>query len=464
MEYISTRGFGPVSFERTILDGLAPDGGLYVPTSYPKFPFDKMEELTYLSYEEVAEVVMSPFIGDSIPRETFRTMLKVAYANFADEDVAPLNQLGDDTWLLELYHGPTLAFKDIALQLLGQMIDFTLEKNKLKATVIGATSGDTGPAAIEGLKHVENAKTFMLFPKNRTSAIQQRQMTTCSAKNVFPIAIDGTFDDCQDIVKTLFNEEQFKEKVNATAINSISWARVLPQVVYYFFAWSRLRTFIGDKRLSFSVPTGNFGDIYAGYVAMQCGLPIERLVIANNSNDILTRFIQDGDYSMKSVQPTSSPSMDILVASNFERFLFDLYGKMPERTKSAMEDFRKSGSLEDISALELEDARSIFEAYKASEIDVLKQMSSSDILRQITIDPHTAVGMCAAEEKPHLRPMVVLSTAHPAKFPTAVERATGTIPLLPPHMEDLMDKEEIYETLPNDSEVVKQYILDRYSA
>ncbi|MEC9292578.1 MAG: threonine synthase [Pseudomonadota bacterium] len=462
MEYISTRGFGPVSFERTILDGLAPDGGLYVPTHYPKIPFDKMEELTYLSYEEVAEVIMSPFIGNSIPRETFRRMLKKAYANFADEDVAPLNQLGDDTWLLELYHGPTLAFKDIALQLLGQMIDYTLDNNDVNATVIGATSGDTGPAAIEGLKHVERAKTFMLFPKNRTSAIQQRQMTTCEAKNVFPIAIEGTFDDCQDIVKALFNQEDFKEKVNATAVNSISWARILPQVVYYFFAWSRLRTFIQDKRLSFSVPTGNFGDIYAGYVAMQCGLPVERLVIANNSNDILTRFITEGDYSMKKVQPTSSPSMDILVASNFERFLFDLYGKMPERTKSAMEEFRQSGSLEDINSQELEDARSIFDAFSATEIDVLKQMSSSDILRQITIDPHTAVGMCAAEAKPGLKPMVVLSTAHPAKFPSAVERATGAIPILPSHMEDLMDKEEIYETLPNDVEVVKKYILERY--
>ncbi len=462
MEYISTRGFGPVSFERTILDGLAPDGGLYVPTHYPKIPFDKMEELTYLSYEEVAEVIMSPFIGNSIPRETFRRMLKKAYANFADEDVAPLNQLGDDTWLLELYHGPTLAFKDIALQLLGQMIDYTLDNNDVNATVIGATSGDTGPAAIEGLKNVERAKTFMLFPKNRTSAIQQRQMTTCESKNVFPIAIEGTFDDCQDIVKALFNEEKFKEKVNATAVNSISWARILPQVVYYFFAWSRLRTFIQDKRLSFSVPTGNFGDIYAGYVAMQCGLPVERLVIANNSNDILTRFITEGDYSMKKVQPTSSPSMDILVASNFERFLFDLYGKMPERTKSAMEEFRQSGSLEDINSQELEDARSIFDAFSATEIDVLKQMSSSDILRQITIDPHTAVGMCAAEAKPELKPMVVLSTAHPAKFPSAVERATGATPLLPPHMEDLMDKEEIYETLPNDAEVVKKYILKRY--
>ncbi len=462
MEYISTRGFGPVSFERTILDGLAPDGGLYVPTHYPKIPFDKMEELTYMSYEEVAEVIMSPFIGNSIPRETFRRMLKKAYANFADEDVAPLNQLGDDTWLLELYHGPTLAFKDIALQLLGQMIDYTLDNNDVNATVIGATSGDTGPAAIEGLKHVERAKTFMLFPKNRTSAIQQRQMTTCEAKNVFPIAIEGTFDDCQDIVKALFNQEDFKEKVNATAVNSISWARILPQVVYYFFAWSRLRTFIQDKRLSFSVPTGNFGDIYAGYVAMQCGLPVERLVIANNSNDILTRFITEGDYSMKKVQPTSSPSMDILVASNFERFLFDLYGKMPERTKSAMEEFRQSGSLEDINSQELEDARSIFDAFSATEIDVLKQMSSSDILRQITIDPHTAVGMCAAEAKPELKPMVVLSTAHPAKFPSAVERATGAIPILPSHMEDLMDKEEIYETLPNDVEVVKKYILERY--
>lgn len=462
MEYISTRGFGPVSFERTILDGLAPDGGLYVPTHYPKIPFQKMEEMTYLSYEEVAEIVMTPFIGDSIPRETFRKMLKTAYSRFADEDIAPLNQLGDDMWLLELYHGPTLAFKDIALQLLGQMIDYTLEKHELKATVIGATSGDTGPAAIEGLKHVERATTFMLYPKNRTSTIQQRQLTTSGAKNVFPIAIDGTFDDCQDLVKALFNDEKLREKVNATAVNSISWARILPQVVYYFFAWSRLRTFIQDKRLSFSVPTGNFGDIYAGYIAMQCGLPVERLVIANNGNDILTRFMKNGDYSMRKVQATSSPSMDILVASNFERFLFDLYGKMPERTKSALSEFRETGKLEDITPQELEDARSIFTAHAASEIDVLKQMSASDIMRGLTLDPHTAVGMCAAEEKSELRPMVVLSTAHPAKFPTAVERATGAIPLLPPHLDDLMDKEEVYETLPNDFDSVKKYILAHY--
>tara|TARA_R110000868_G_scaffold218576_1_gene469067 strand:- start:229691 stop:231079 length:1389 start_codon:yes stop_codon:yes gene_type:complete len=460
MHYISTRGYGPVNFERTILDGLAPDGGLYVPANYPKFSREELEELSFLSYEDVADKIISPFVGDSIPEDILQKMIKTAYSKFNDIEVTPLCQYEDNLWLLELFHGPTFSFKDIAMQLLGLMMEYTLEKNDETATVIGATSGDTGPAAIEGLKNSKFVNVFMLYPHNRVSQIQRAQMTTSEAKNIFPIAIEGNFDDCQDIVKELFSDEAFKEKVNATAVNSMSWARLLPQMVYYFFSWSRMRDMATGQPVSFSVPTGNFGDAFAGYLAMQCGLPINRLIVATNSNDILTRFFNNNDYSREKVIATRSPSIDIQVASNFERLLFDIYGRDNDLVRHAMSEFKRTGKLPKVTDLQLDEAKSVFLGESVSEIDTLKMMSESDFSKNILIDPHTAVGLAAAKRHPDLKPIISLSTAHPLKFPHALKEATAKELLFDEEFDSMLKREEKFDVLPNDVAAVKQYILD----
>lgn len=460
MHYISTRGFGPVSFERTVLDGLAPDGGLYVPSSYPKFSRENLEELSYLSYEEVAEKIISPFLGDSIPNDILKKMVKAAYSKFNDIEVTPLLQYEENLWLLELFHGPTFSFKDIAMQFLGLVLEYTFEKTGEKATIIGATSGDTGPAAIEGLKNSEHMNVFMLYPHNRVSQVQLSQMTTSGAKNIFPIAIDGTFDDCQDIAKSLLNDLEFKDKVNATAVNSMSWARLLPQAVYYFFSWSRMRDMAPGKDVSFSIPTGNFGDAFAGYLAMQCGLPVNRLIVASNNNDILTRFFNENDYSKRKVSVTRSPSIDIQVASNFERLLFDIYGRDSNLLTHAMEKFSETGALPKVTELQLDEAKSVFTAESIDEIETLKTISESDFTHNILIDPHTAVGLTAAKRNEDLKPIVSLATAHPLKFPTAVKEATGKEILYDDDLDTMLKKDQILEKLPNDVNIVKQYILD----
>ncbi|MFT7433933.1 MAG: threonine synthase [Alphaproteobacteria bacterium] len=460
MHYVSTRGFGPVSFERTVLDGLAPDGGLYVPANYPKFSREELEELSFLSYEDVADKIISPFIGDAIPEDILRKIIKVAYAKFADIEVTPLMQYEENLWLLELFHGPTYAFKDIAMQFLGLVLEYTLDKQGEKATIIGATSGDTGPAAIEGLKNSDTMNVFMLYPHNRVSQVQLAQITTSEAKNIFPIAIEGTFDDCQDIVKALLNDLDFKDKVNATAVNSMSWARVLPQMVYYFFSWSRMRDMAPGKDISFSVPTGNFGDVFAGYLAMQCGLPVNRLIVASNSNDILTRFFHDNDYSRQKVTATRSPSIDIQVASNFERLLFDLYGRDSDLLRFSMDEFKQTCTLPKVTEMQLDEARSVFVAESVSEIDTLKMMSESDFSHNTLIDPHTAVGLAAAKRHDELKPIISLSTAHPLKFPAAIKDATGKEILFEDDLDTMLKKEQVFELLPNDIEAVRQYILD----
>lgn len=460
MHYISTRGFGPVNFRTTILDGLAPDGGLYVPSSYPKFSRDELEELSYLSYEDIADKIMSPFIGDSIPHDVLAQIIKTAYSKFNDVEVTPLVQYEDNLWLMELFHGPTFAFKDIAMQFLGPALEYTLGEENRKANIIAATSGDTGPAAIEGLKNSEAVNVFMLYPHNRTSQIQRMQMTTSGGKNIFPIAIEGTFDDCQNIVKELFTDLDFKEKVNATAVNSISWARLLPQMVYYFFAWSRLRDLITGQEISFSVPTGNFGDAFAGYLAMQCGLPIKSILVATNSNDILHRFFTENDYSSHKVIPTRSPSMDIQIASNFERLLFDVYGRDSDVLNHAMREFKRLNVLPKITELQLDEVRSIFSSEAVSEIDTLKTMSESDFSHNIIIDPHTAIGLNAAQKHPELKPIVSLATAHPLKFPSALKEATAKELLFDDDMDNLLKGEEKFDILPAETDKVRQYILD----
>lgn len=460
MHYISTRGFGPVNFKTTILDGLAPDGGLYVPASYPKFSREELEELSFLSYEDIAHKIMSPFIGDAIPNDVFVQIIKTAYSKFNDIEVTPLIQYEENLWLMELFHGPTFSFKDIAMQVLGPMLEYFLEEDGITATVVAATSGDTGPAAIEGLKNSENINVFMLYPHNRTSNIQRLQMTTSGGKNIFPIAIEGTFDDCQNIVKELLSDLKFKDKINATAVNSISWARLLPQMVYYFFAWSRLRDVVSGKELSFSIPTGNFGDAFAGYLAMQCGLPVKSLLIATNNNDILSRFLNNNDYSSKTVIPTRSPSMDIQIVSNFERLLFDIFGRDSDVLNHAMETFKNTGSLSKLTDLQIDEARSVFTAESISEIETLKMMSESDFSNNIIIDPHTAVGLSAAKKHDELKPLVSLATAHPLKFPNALKEATAKVILFEDELDDMMKKEEKFDILPANAKDVRKYILD----
>ncbi|MBI1364238.1 MAG: threonine synthase [Proteobacteria bacterium] len=461
MEYISTRGHGPVSFETALLDGLAPDGGLYVPTAWPHiFTADVLARLPEMSWQEIALLVMEPFVGDFLTRKELQKLIARAAKTFNSADVTPLSKLEAGMWLLELYHGPTLAFKDVALQMLGLMLDVALARRGQQATVLGATSGDTGSAAIEGLKGRGQLDIFILFPKGRVSPVQQRQMTTTGAVNVFPVAVEGTFDDCQDMVKAAFNDAAFRKKMGLTAVNSISWARLLPQIVYYAYAWSRLPEKLRPA-ISFSVPTGNFGDVFAGYVAKKCGLPFDKLIIATNRNDILARFLKSGDYSRKFVTPTQSPSMDIQVASNFERLLFDVTGRDAGHLKSLMAAFAEDGALPALSEDEMAAIRMDFDAVAVGEVQTRSAIAACFAEQGRLIDPHTAVGVYAAWRRPENRPVVVLATAHPAKFPDAVKEATAEVPELPPHMADLMHKDEVYGQLPKGLPALKTYMTDK---
>ena len=466
MRYISTRHGSqgtPASlgFEDVMLAGLARDGGLYLPAEWPQFSAAEIAALKGLPYVEVAYRVMRPFVGDAFDEPTFRRLIGEAYAAFETPEVAPLKPLGDSGMhLLELFHGPTLAFKDVALQLLGRMLDHTLSAKRQHATIVGATSGDTGSAAIEAVRDRKTIDIFMLHPRGRVSEVQRRQMTTVLAPNVHNIAIQGTFDDCQDLAKACFNDLAFRDRHALTAVNSINFARVMAQIVYYF--WAALKLGAPDRPVAFTVPTGNFGNVYAGYAARQMGLPISHFVVAANSNDILARFFESGAMTMTGVVPTYSPSMDIQVSSNFERLLFDLYGRDGKALADAMATFRKSGTLK-VGANALGGVRELFDAGRLDEPGTLAAIA--DCARRFgeTIDPHTAVGYAVAQQ--HRRdskvPMVVLGTAHPAKFPDAVEKATGKRPALPPRLGDLMDRTERVDGLPNDVAALKSLIEDR---
>ena len=460
MKYISTRGKAPtLDFEGVTLTGLARDGGLYVPDSWPTMSRDEIRDLAGLPYHEVAYRIISPFVADSMDKGALKTLLKDTYGEaFRNKAVAPLTQLDSDHFLLELFHGPTLAFKDFALQALGRFFDTFTESSGKPLTIVGATSGDTGSAAIEGCRGRDNVRIFMLHPKDRVSEVQRRQMTTVLEDNVVNIAIEGTFDDCQDMVKALFNDHDFRDEVGLTVVNSINWARVMAQVVYYFVSAVALGG--PDREIAFTVPTGNFGDIYAGYVAKQMGLPISKLVIATNSNDILTRTLETGRYERGDVFATFSPSMDIQISSNFERFLFDLVDRDGAEIQRMMDELAETGGF-DLRADQLARARSIMSAHRVSddetEVIIASYYSSNGIL----LDPHTAVGVGAAEAclgdvaSPH----VTLATAHPAKFSDAVRSATGTEAPLPDHLSHLMEAEEKFATLPNDLAALKTLIL-----
>lgn len=459
MRYISTRGTAPIlPFDEVVLAGLASDGGLYVPESIPHISTATMAQWATLSYPALAVEVMHPFMGDAFSREALAAMVDDAYGSFRHEAIAPLVQLTQRHFVLELFHGPTLAFKDFALQLLGRLLDRLLEQRDQHAVVLGATSGDTGSAAIAGCAHSSRMQSVILYPHGRVSDVQRRQMTTLGRSNVHPLALDGTFDDCQDIVKSLFGDAAFRSGIQLVAVNSINWARILAQVVYYFYAAFALGA--PAKRISFSVPTGNFGDIFAGYIAMRMGLPIEKLIIASNRNDILARCVRDGNYRMAGVAESLSPSMDIEISSNFERLLFDLHGRNAALMAEKMHGFRNTKSLT-LAPSAYADMLQHFDGHATDDAATLDTIRAIHQACGYTLDPHTAVGVAAGEAlMPRLSGAVItLATAHPAKFPDAVVKATGVHPALPAHLSDLMTREETIIRIANDADAVKSYLM-----
>ena len=461
MRFVSTRGEAPnLAFEDVVLAGLAADGGLYVPEAWPRLSAQDFRALRGLSYGELAIRVMEPYVRDALPEAYFAAIVEAAYLTFSDSRVAPMRQISDNEWLLELFHGPTLAFKDFALQLLGRLFDYFLKRRGERMTVIGATSGDTGSAAIAACRGREAIDIVIFHPEGRVSDVQRRQMTTVIAPNVHNVAVQGTFDDCQALVKALFNDAAFRAEARLGAVNSINWARIMAQIVYYVHAALQLG---GPQRaIAFAVPTGNFGDVYAGYAAHRMGLPVSQLVVATNRNDILARFLADGAYHPTAVEPTMSPSMDIQVASNFERLLFELYRRSGEDVGALMTGLARSGQFT-VPPGVLEEAQALFDARSVNEDETLACIAAVHDEAGVLIDPHTAVGIAAGRKarRPGPASMVYLATAHPAKFPEAVERATGQQPQLPPPLADLLHRDEHYDVLPNDVEVAKDYVCER---
>ncbi|OYU14252.1 MAG: threonine synthase [Alphaproteobacteria bacterium PA4] len=456
MHYRSTRGAAPIlDFEAVTLAGLASDGGLYVPDSWPRFSHDQIAAMAGLSYVETAVRVCAPFVGDALTEAQLRDLLTRAYAGFSHAAVTPLVQLDDQHWLLELFHGPTLAFKDVAMQALGLLFETFLGRSGRHVTIIGATSGDTGSAAIHALAGRDGVEVFMLHPRGRVSDVQRRQMTTVLAPNIHNIAVEGNFDDAQALVKAMFNDADFAGRFALSAVNSINWARLMLQIVYYFYAAVRLGA--PDRAISFAVPTGNFGDVFAGYVARHMGLPIDRLIVATNENDILHRALSAGDYSAGSVTPTASPSMDIQVSSNFERLLFDLAGQDGATTAAMMAGFESAKALA-IPAEQRAAAAAIFDSARIDSDGMARAMRwAQDKCGQL-LDPHTAIGLAAARASTATSPIVTLATAHPGKFGDAVERASGIRPTLPPRAQGLFDREERYVTLPATLAAVEAHI------
>ncbi len=457
MKYISTRGQAPaLNFEEVLLAGLASDGGLYVPETLPTFSQEEIASWAGLSYAELAFKVISPFVNDCIDNADLKKMIDETYAGFNHSAVAPLKELGTNEWVLELFHGPTLAFKDFALQLLGRLMDHVLVKRNEHLVIMGATSGDTGSAAIEGCRHSKHVDIFILHPHNRVSEVQRRQMTTVIADNVHNIALEGNFDDCQEMVKASFADQSFLNGMKLGAVNSINWARIMSQIVYYFSA--SLAVGGPHRPVAFSVPTGNFGDIFAGYLAKQMGLPITQLVVATNHNDILHRVISGNDMSKQNLVHTLSPSMDIMVSSNFERMLFDIYDKDGAAIDDLMKRFKtESVQLENS---RWEKVRELFDSYAVDDEATCKTIADVHAETGYLLDPHTAIGVKAAREciRDKAVPMITLATAHPVKFPDAVVKAGLESPALPEHMKDLFEREEQLTVLNNQLSDVQAFI------
>ena len=461
MHYVSTRGKAPrLDFSGVLLAGLATDGGLYVPESWPQVSAEEIAGFAGRPYAEVATDLMARFTAPAISAEDLAPLVAEAYQEFDHPAVAPLRQLDAGEWILELFHGPTLSFKDYALQVVGRLFDSVLQTRGERVTVVGATSGDTGSAAIEACRDRDAITAFILHPQGRITDVQRRQMTTVRAANVHNIAIEGTFDDCQAIVKALFGDEAFRDKWKLTAVNSINWARVMAQVVYYFTTAAALGA--PARVPAFSVPTGNFGDAFAGHVARRMGLDIGQMVIATNVNDILVRLLQKGEYRKGPVHATLSPSIDIQVSSNFERLLFELQNEDGEAAARMMADLDQDGVFR-LGDGAMEEMRSEFDGRSVSEDEILGCMRQVMDNAGIAIDPHTAVGIVAgrAHRRAGNGAMVYLSTAHPAKFPDAVNRAVGAPSVLPTRLADLHEREERFDVLPNDLDVVKAYVAER---
>lgn len=460
MKYVSTRGEAkPASFNEALIEGLARDGGLYVPESWPQISHAEIAAFKGKSYAEIALRVVAPFVGNDIPERDLKRMIEEAYATFSHKDVTPLHRLSSGEYILELFHGPTLAFKDVAMQLISRLMDYVLAANNERCTIVGATSGDTGGAATEAFRGRDRIDLVFMFPKGRVSPVQERMMTAITEPNINVVSIDGNFDDCQAIVKALFNDHAFRDRVKLSAVNSINWARIVAQVVYYFTAAATLGA--PDKRVTFAVPTGNFGDIFAGYVAAKMGLPIERLVVATNVNDILARTLETGTYEVRGVVATSSPAMDIQVSSNFERLLFDASSRDPSIVRAAMHDLGSKGRFA-LNDSALASMRQLFSASRADENETRDTIRDVHKVSGYVLDPHTAVGVAVARKlgvKKADSPLVVLGTAHPAKFPEAVEAACGVDPQLPARFSDLMSRKERVTNLPNDAKAVADFVV-----
>lgn len=463
MEYISTRGNAPVlGFSDTVMAGLARDGGLYLPANFPQFSPGALRALRGKSYAAIAKTILWPFAEGDIERAAFEHMIDEAYAGFRHPATCPLVQTGPNEFIMELFHGPTLAFKDVAMQLLGRLMDYILIQKDQRATVIGATSGDTGGAAIEAFAGRERSDIFILFPKGRVSPVQQRQMTSNHSANVHALAIEGNFDDCQALVKAMFNDHNFRDRMALSGVNSINWARIMAQIVYYFTTAISLGA--PDRAVSFTVPTGNFGDIFAGFVASRMGLPIARLVIATNDNDILARTLETGVYETRSIIHTTSPSMDIQVSSNFERLLFETGDRDPVWIRNAMENLKQSGQFT-VDEKRLEHIRALFAAGSSTQNETAQMIDMLYKESGYLADPHTAIAVKVGREHMEANiPMITLATAHPAKFPEAVEDACGIKPELPLWLGGLMEREERFQVLANDEKAVKDYISSKSRA
>lgn len=462
MNYVSTRGEAPVlNFEDVLLTGLARDGGLYVPESAPAL---STAGLAGLDYAGLASAVLAPFVDDAMPRGDLERLTRDTYAVFDHAAIAPLKQIGPNDWLMELFHGPTLAFKDFALQALGRLFDHALKRRGERVTILGATSGDTGSAAIEGCRGRDAVDIFILFPKGRVSDVQRRQMTTVDDPNVHAIAVDGDFDDCQALVKAAFGDLAFRDRMNLSAVNSINWARVAAQVVYYVHGVMALGE--GRQPVAFSVPSGNFGNVFAGHIARRMGLPVDRLVVGANVNDILHRFFETGAYRRQEVTPTMSPSMDIQVASNFERLLYEITGRDGLRVRAMMDSLGQSGGF-GIPPAALAQVQAGFASARVDEEETLAEMRRMHAETGEVLDPHSAVGTAAARKARAAgkvsaeTPLVSLATAHPAKFPDAVERAVGFRPALPERLGDLMERPERAAALPNDLAALQKFMGER---
>ncbi len=457
MRYISTRGTAPIlGFGDVLLAGLARDGGLYLPQEWPHFSAEDIRAMRGLSYPDLAIRILTPFIGGEIDAATFARIVRDAYATFRHPATCPIVQTGSNEFVLELFHGPTLAFKDVAMQLLARLMDHTLAERGERATIVGATSGDTGGAAIDAFAGRDRTDMFVLFPEGKVSPVQQRQMTTSTAANVHALALQGNFDDCQSIVKAMFNDHRFRDTVKLSGVNSINWARIMAQIVYYFSSAISLGS--PDRPVSFTVPTGNFGDIFAGYAAKRMGLPVDRLVIATNDNDILARTLSSGRYETRGVMATTSPSMDIQVSSNFERLLFEASSRDAPATVGAMESLRQSGAFT-VAPATLAAIRGEFDAGRSTMTETAATIASTLEANGYLADPHTATGLHVARTRAGgAAPMIVLATAHPAKFPDSVEAAVGIRPNLPSWLSGLMERRETYSVLPSDVKMVEDHI------